>query len=87
MNTTFLLMAEFGGADAPLREVASKYLGISGPEADRRANRQALPFPAYRAGSQKSPWMVRITDLAAFLDAERDRARADWEAVQGRAAS
>ncbi len=80
MNTTFLLMAEFGTADVPLESVAQKYLGLDAKVAKMRAARGELPFPAYRAsGSQKSPWLVRITDLAAWLDEARSRAADDWK--------
>lgn len=79
MNTAFLLMAQYGKADVPLADIASDYLGMTQKEANTRATRAALPFPAYRIGSNKSPWLVRITDLAAFLDAERERAARDWK--------
>ena len=77
MNTTLLLMAEHGTADVPLEVVAAQYLGIGAKAAVARALKAELPFPAYRPGSQKSPWLVRITDLAAWLDAERDKAARD----------
>ena len=69
--TVDLLMREYGAADIELERITDKYLGISRREAYRRANRGDLPFPAYRAGSAKSPWMVRITDLAQHLDSAR----------------
>ena len=75
MNTTFLLMAEYGTTDIPLEVVAAKYLGMAARAAHAKAFKGELPFPAYRPGSQKSPWLVRITDLAAWLDAEREKAR------------
>lgn len=78
MNTTFLLMAEFGQSDIPLETVAVRYLGLDEKAARAKANRGELPFPAFRAGSQKSPWMVRITDLADWLDAEHAKAADDW---------
>lgn len=78
MNTVFLLLAEFGQTDLPLEPIAKRYLGLDERQARYKANRAALPFPAYRAGSQKSPWLVRITDLAAWIDAEREKAAADW---------
>ena len=81
MNTAFLLLAEYGQTDIPLETVADKYLGLSSTEAKNRAARCALPFPAYRTGSQKSPWLVRITDLAEFIDKTRELARKEWEQV------
>ena len=82
MNTVFLLMAEYNATDIPLESVASKYLGIERREAYNRAARQSLPFPAYRpGGTQKSPWVVRITDLAEYLDAARAAAQRDWQEI------
>lgn len=78
MNTAFLLLAEFGQADVPLETVAARYLGLSPAIAKRQASTASLPFPAYRAGNQKSPWLVRITDLANWLDRERERGISDW---------
>lgn len=86
MNTVFLLLAEFGQADIPLETVAEKYLNLSRREACMRAARCDLPFPAFRIpGSQKNPWLVRITDLAAWLDKARADAVSEWEKVNGRA--
>jgi len=83
MNTAFLLLAEFGAADVPVELVAERYLALDAKTAKARAARAELPFPAYRCGSQKSPWVVRISDLAAWLDAERAKGLADWRARQG----
>lgn len=81
MNTVFLLMAEFGTADIPLETVAKKYLNLDASQAKRQASVQSLPLPCYRAGSQKAPWLVRITDLADFLDKQRAAAKKDWESM------
>lgn len=78
MNTTFLLLAEFGVTDIPLELVAERYLGLDERTAKMRAARGELPFPSFRAGSQKAPWLVRVTDLAEWLDREREKARSDW---------
>jgi len=79
MNTTFLLMAEFGQTDIPLDLVASRYLGLDSRAARWKASKSELPFPAFRAGTQKSPWLVRVTDLAEWLDRERAKGVADWQ--------
>lgn len=71
--TVELLLIEYQEADIPLEKVARKYLGIENPErARRKASRKELPFPAFRAGSQKSQWLVRVTDLAEHLDRVRE---------------
>lgn len=75
MNTAFLLLAEHGTGDIPLAVVAEKYLGINIRIAAGKAARGELPFTAYRAsGSQKSPWIVNVADLAAWIDRERAKA-------------
>lgn len=81
MNTIFLLMAEFEQADIPLDKVATKYLDLEPAKAKRLAARQELPFPVFRAGSQKSPWMVNINELACYLDKKREEAKKDWQAI------
>ena len=83
MNTAFLLLAEFGQADVPVEIVAERYLALDSRTAKTRAARGDLPFPAYRCGSQKTPWLVRITDLAAWLDEQRARGLAEWRERNG----
>lgn len=78
MNTALFLMAEHGKAILPLEDVAARYLGLNDRVARAKANRGELPFPAFQPGSQKGPWLVNIADLAAWLDAERDRAARDF---------
>lgn len=69
MNTLFMLMAQYGQADIPLTNVAEKYLGLSTKEAAQRASKQSLPFPVFRAESQKAPWMVSLVELAKWMGA------------------
>lgn len=84
----FLLMAEFGQADVPLEVVADRYLGLGRREAFQRATARKLPLPAYRgSASQKSPWLVRITDLAEYLDGQREEAKREWEVMQSEESS
>ena len=78
MKTAFLLLAQFDGqADIPLEDVAERYLGLDRKAARAKAAKGELPFAAYRAPSQKSPWLVNVADLAAWIDRERERAERD----------
>ncbi|WP_257263131.1 pyocin activator PrtN family protein [Endozoicomonas sp. ONNA2] len=46
---------------------------------------QKLPVPVVRTmNSQKSPWMVNISDLAVYIDSRYERYRKTWEKVQMR---
>lgn len=86
MNTLFMLMAQHGQADIPLEVVASQYLGLGKEKACIQARTQSLPFPVFRAESQKAPWMVSLVDLAKWLDERREQARQDWQAIKDAAA-
>lgn len=78
----FLLMAEFGTAQVPL-EKCSYLFGLTADEAAKRAARAALPLSPYRVGSQKSPWLVDIEDLADFLRMQKATATNEWKKVNG----
>ncbi len=79
MKTVFLLMAEFNEADIPLEKVAEKYLAMKPEQAARKAKLHQLPFPTFRAGSQKAPFLVNVADLAKFIDDSRAAAEREWK--------
>lgn len=81
MNRVFLLMAEFEAAYIPLEQIAPKYLGMDERTWKRAASTQSLPFPVFRAGSQKAPWLVNVNELARYLDAQEAAAKKDWRAA------
>ncbi len=82
MNTTFLLMAEYETSQIPLAVVAKKFLNITEAYADKKANLGELPFPVYRdTSSQKSIRMVHISDLAEWIDKQRNIARSNFEKI------
>ncbi|QQU41087.1 pyocin activator PrtN family protein [Morganella morganii] len=82
MNTTFLLMAEYGTSQIPLAIVAKKFLNITKDYAEKKANLGELPFPVYRdTTSQKSIRMVHINDLAEWIDKERNEAKKELYAI------
>lgn len=86
MKTFFALMAEFGTAQIPVERCAALF-GLSPEKAQEYASRQKLPVPAFRIGSQKSPWLVDAHQLAEHLDAAKEQARKDWERIQQAAAA
>lgn len=79
-RTLFLLLAEFGTGHIPVERCAHHF-GMKADEAKRAAARQQLPVPAFRLGSQKSPWLVSAVDLAARIDAQEKAARDDWQRI------
>lgn len=85
MKTVFLLLAEYETQDVPLALICEKYFGMKEREAIRKASLQQLPVPAYRCGSQRSPYLVNINDLAAYVDTMRAQARKDHEKMNNAA--
>lgn len=76
MKTTFLLYAQYESAVVPLSQIAEDYLGTSPAQAARLAAANDIPFPVFRLrNSNKSPWMVKIDDLAEYIDRTAAQAR------------
>jgi len=74
LNTTLLLASQYNAAAAPLDAVAKDYLGLNPAQARRRAAEDKLPFPVFREG-QKAPYLVRLVDLARWIDKAAEDAR------------
>lgn len=79
-RTVFLLLAEFGTGYIPV-ERCCHHFGIAKGDAKRAAARQRLPVPAFRLGSQKSPWLIDAEKLAEYIDAQRAAAEHDWKKI------
>lgn len=85
LDTGFLLLLRYRRPAIPLEQAVQDWLPhLSIEVAKRRANVQTLPFPAFRADtSQKSPWLVNLADLAAWLEKSQNQASKDWQKVNG----
>lgn len=83
MNTLFSLMAQYETTQIPLDRCCHLF-GLRPEEAAKRAGRHALPVPAFRVGTQKSPWLIDASLLARHLDKLRDRAQDEWSKMQAR---
>jgi len=81
VNTAFLLMAEFETSQIPLERVCPMF-GLTPAEAAKRAAKAALPVPAYRLASQKSPWLVDVYALASYLDQKKAAAEHEWRRLR-----
>ena len=78
ISTLFALMAEFGTSEIPLEDICEKFFGLNQKMAKARASRNQLPIPAYKAGTQKSQWLISAADLAEYIDTQRQKAQAEW---------
>lgn len=69
----------------PLEQACNLYLPhISNPETiAKRASEQGFPFPVFKAEphNKKSPYMVKIKELAAWIDRQAEQGEYDWRKV------
>ncbi|WP_187650766.1 pyocin activator PrtN family protein [Xenorhabdus indica] len=85
MNTAFLLLAEFETSQIPLSSIAERYLSMSPGTAERKANEGKLNIPTYKlTDSQKSPRIVHVNDLAAYIDKQRELAEKEVERMRAK---
>lgn len=75
MNTAYLLAARFESPTVHLSVICEEFFGLDVKKAHEKAREAALPVPAVRLGGQKAPWLIRITDLAEYIDKSFDEAR------------
>jgi hypothetical protein len=87
MNTAFLLLAQYDGmAIIPLERVCSDYFSHLTPEKLKMkvaAGDIDLPLVAIEK-SQKAARGVHLNDLAAYLDAQHQKAKMEHEKLMGR---
>lgn len=82
-DTEITLLAVHRSPMVPLADICRQYFGVGITEARRKASLNLLPVPCWRlVESQKAPLMVRLTDLAAFIDSSSAEAREAWTKSQ-----
>lgn len=87
MNTAFLLMAQYNGqAIIPLERVCSDFFSHLTPEKLKMkvaaGDVDLVLVPIEK--SQKAARGVHLNDLAAYLDAQHQKARAEHDKLMGR---
>lgn len=74
-----MLLMRFESPVIPLEKVCDEFFGCSRNTAKQRAKSGTLPVPAFRLGkSQKLPWMIKIQDLANFIEQSSSMAKKEW---------
>jgi hypothetical protein len=82
-DTELRLLAVFKAPAVRLEDVCEHYFGIAIKTANDYATLNKLPIPAFRlVNSQKAPWMVKLSDLAAHIDNAQRLATELWEKSQ-----
>lgn len=78
-KTEMLLYVKFESPTVPLENICHEFFGCSKGTAKQRAKAGTLPVTAFRLGlSQKMPWMIKISDLAVFIDKTHEDAKKEW---------
>lgn len=84
MNTNFALLARFGTPTVELKQVSQEFFGITSRTAEQRAKACDFPVPTFKLrDSERSPSLIKIEDLAAYIDKRHSEATEDWLSVNG----
>jgi hypothetical protein len=87
MNTTFLLLAQYGGAAIiPLELVCRDYFSHLTPvHFARKATQGEIDLPVVRIeASQKAAMGIHLVDLAKWIDDRRAAAQKECDQLHGR---
>lgn len=78
--TELQLLAVYRAPAVSLDAISKEYLNVAPGQARRAASLNQLPFPTFKLSpSQKAPVMVKVSDLAAHIDATHQAAKDEWE--------
>lgn len=82
-KTELMLLATYRDPMIPLSLICDKYFNLQLKSAQAKASLNQLPVPTWRlVESRKAPLMVRLVDLAEFIDTRSEEERARWENSQ-----
>lgn len=83
MKTEFALLVRFESTTVKLTDICEEFFGIAEKTAMQKSKGQDLPVPTFKLrNSQRSPTLVNIKDLAAFIDKQHALAKSDWDLIQ-----
>lgn len=84
-NALTLLMFRYQSPVVPLELVIEDFFThLDMPQAKRRAAKQDLPFPVFKAEkSAKAPYLVSIEELALYLDQQANIGKEDFNNMHG----
>jgi hypothetical protein len=83
MNMAFALLARFESPVVALKDISDEFLGLTPKTAEQKAKAQDLPFPTFKLrDSERSPSLVNVQDLAAYIDSQYTLSRKDWDTIQ-----
>lgn len=82
MNTAFALALRFETTIIPLKDICVEFLGLTAKTANMRARTGEIEIPVFQLReSSKSPYLVKIEDLAFYIDECHRKAKEEWQSV------
>lgn len=82
MNTKFALLARFENPTVELKQISQEFFGITPKTAEQKAKACCFPIPTFKLrDSERSPSLIKIEDLAAYIDKRHEDAKQDWLSV------
>ena len=82
MNTAFALMARYGSTVLQLNDICEEFLGITPKTAHTRAGSVGIEIPVFQLReSTRAPFLVKVEDLAFYIDECHRKAKAEWQSV------
>jgi len=83
-KTELMLLLKYDSPVVKLNDCLDE-LGLAKVDANRRASENSLPVPTFRMReSQKSPRLIHVEDLAAYIDEQHEAAQKTWLAINAR---
>ena len=82
IDISFMLLMKYRKPVISLSELLPDYLPhLTLEQANKRANKCTLPFPAFKSDGRNSPFYVHLGDVAFWLDSIQKESRKDWQAM------
>ena len=83
MNTQFALLARFESPTVKLTDICEEFFGYKPKTAEQKAKGQDLPVPTFKLrDSERSPSLIKVSDLAIYIDEQYALANNDWQLIQ-----
>lgn len=83
MNTSFALLARFESPTVDLKDVCDEFFGITVKTAEQRVKACDFPVPTFKLrDSKRCPTLIKVEDLAAYIDEQYAKAKEEWQSVQ-----
>nr|WP_229648360.1 pyocin activator PrtN family protein [Vibrio sp. 10N.261.54.E10]MCC4892225.1 pyocin activator PrtN family protein [Vibrio sp. F13] len=80
----FALLARFESPTVELKAVSQEFFGILPKTAEQKAKAYDFPVPTFKLrDSERSPTLIRVEDLAMYIEKRYELAKTDWQSVNG----